>query len=173
MEKELEIVNRVEKSGLVTIDLEDFLDRQTGRQLFDLGEMLFQGLILKEKDFRTSLKDHDWSQYSNKYVGITCSADAIIPSWSYMLVSSYLKPFAKEIFGSDEVELEEAILMYNIDKIDVDEYQDKKVIVKGCSSTKISTRPYVAITKKLSGVVSSFMFGEACSTVPIFKRRKK
>lgn len=173
MENELEIVNRVEKSGLITIDLEDFLDTTTPRKVFDIGEMLFQGLILREKDFRAELKSFDWSQFSGCYVAITCSVDAIIPSWSYMLVGSYLSPIAKEFFGSETENIEESIILKNIDKINPEEYRDKKVIVKGCSTTKISTKPYIAITKKLTGVVSSFMFGEACSTVPIFKRRKK
>ena len=129
------------------------------------------GLILKEKDFRAALQTTDWEQYKDKYVAITCTADAIIPMWANMLAASYLQPFAKNIVFGDEKKLIEIILQKNIDTINVDEFIDKRIVVKGCGDVAIPESAYVAITNKLRPVVKSIMYGEPCSTVPIYKKK--
>ncbi len=165
-----EIINRVSNSPLVTIDMEDLFD--FGEIVhFDMKDRLFQGLILKEKDFRAFIAEHDWSAYKGKYVAVFCSVDAILPTWAYMLVANRLQPYAKDFhFGTGE-ELIQAVYDKLIDNIDVSAYDNKMVVIKGCFNKPVPTGAYVAITKKLTPHVKSLMFGEACSTVPIYKRK--
>jgi Protein of unknown function (DUF2480) len=163
-------INKVAESGLVTIDLETWYPKGE-TAVFDLKDYLFMGMIIKEKDFREALKSKDWSVYQNKNVAITCSADAIIPVWAYMLVASYLQPVAGEFVMGDEKELHKALFIKNIDAINIDEYTDKKVVIKGCGETPIDDYVYMEITKKLRPVVKSIMYGEPCSTVPVYKKR--
>lgn len=164
------IINKVAESGLVSIELEQFLPKEE-IVAFDLKPFLFKGLILKEKDFRTALVQHDWSPYSGKIVSIFCSADAIIPVWAYMLSASYLQPIAADVsFGTPEEALKEALIK-NISTIDPSEYRDKRIVVKGCGEKKIEAYAYLEITKVLLPVAKSIMYGEPCSTVPVFKRK--
>ena len=164
------IINKVSQSALVTLDLEKFYP-QEGLVLFDLKNYLFMELILKEKDYREALKNLDWNIYQNKNVAITCSIDAIIPLWAYMLAVIYLQPFAKEIIFGNEKEVFNILFLKNVEKINVKEFEEKRVVIKGCGDKRISESAYVAITKILRPVVKSIMYGEPCSTVPIFKRK--
>jgi hypothetical protein len=164
------IINKVAQSALVTLDLEEFYPKEE-LVLFDLKSYLFMGLILKEKEYREALKNLDWNVYQNKNVAITCSTDAIIPLWAYMLAVTYLQPFAKEIVFGNEKEVFNILFSKNIEKIDVKEFEGKRVVIKGCGDKKIPESAYVAITKILRPVVKSIMYGEPCSTVPIFKRK--
>lgn len=166
-----EIVNRVAKSPLVSLDFDEYLD-QSERVYFDLKDCLFQGLILREKDFREFIKEHDWSQYTGRNVGVYCSEDAIIPSWAYMLVATKLEPFVNVMaFGSTEG-LEKALVDRAIDQILDMDLKDAKVVIKGCGNLQSRDYAYFELTKKLTGLVSSIMYGEPCSTVPVYKRRK-
>jgi len=164
------IVNKVAESGLVTIDLEDFYPREN-TVVFDLKGFLFMEMILKEKDFRDKLKEHDWEAYRDKYVAVYCSADAIIPMWAYMLVVSYLQPVAKDIVMGDEKELHRHLFLKNLSNINKNEYADKRVVIKGCGDVPIGDFAYAEITKLLLPLVKSIMYGEACSTVPVYKKR--
>jgi hypothetical protein len=132
---------------------------------------LFEEIILKEKDFREQLKNHDWPQYQNKFVALTCSADAVIPTWAFMLVVSMLEPFAKKIVFGDFKKLEEEIFHDQILKINPESYRDQRVVIKGCSKIAVPASAYVEITSLLRPVVKSIMFGEPCSTVPVYKRK--
>lgn len=163
------IVNKVSESGLITLDLEQYYPRDEV-VLFDLKDYLFMGLILKEKDFREALKNLDWEAYRNKYVGVTCSADAIIPPWAYMLVATYLQPFAKDVVMGDEKEVHKTIFIKNIQGVDVHEFTGQRVVVKGCGETPIGEFAYMEIAKRLRPVVKTIMYGEPCSTVPIYKQ---
>ena len=165
-----QIVNKVAESGIVSIDLEQFYPKES-IAVFDMKDHLFMGLILKEKDYRNALQHLDWEQYRNKNVAVTCSADAIIPVWAYMLAASYLQPVAHQIVFGDETALITAIISQNIERIDPAEYADKRVVIKGCGDILISEAAYVEITKKLRPFVKSIMFGEPCSTVPIYKKK--
>ena len=169
MEGEL-IVNKVEASGLMTLNLEDFYPKET-LKVFDLKEYLFRGLIIKEKEFREALKNTNWNEYENSGVAVTCTADAIIPVWAYMLVATYLQPVAKNIVLGDEQKLVEIILLDNLKKINTNEYKDKRVVVKGCGDIHIPESIYLMITALLLPQVKSIMYGEPCSTVPVFKRK--
>ncbi|MEO5907795.1 MAG: DUF2480 family protein [Ginsengibacter sp.] len=166
------IINKVAQSTLVTLDLEKFYPKEE-LVLFDLKNYLFLELILKEKEFRDSLKNLDWSIYQNKNVAITCSADAIIPLWAYMLAVTYLQPFANEILFGNEKEVFNILFLKNVEKLNVKEFEQKRVVIKGCGEKKIPESAYVAITKMLRPIVKSIMYGEPCSTVPIFKETKK
>ena len=163
------IVNKVSESGLITLDLEQYYPREEV-VLYDLKDYLFMGLILKEKDFREALKNLDWEVYKNKYVGVTCSADAIIPPWAYMLAASYLQPIAKDVIMGDEKEVHKMIFLKNIQGIDSNEFTGQRVVVKGCGDTPIGEFAYMEITKLLRPVVKTIMYGEPCSTVPIYKK---
>ena len=166
---ENEIVNKVAESGLITIDLEDFYP-EGERVLFDIKPWLFEELILKEKDFREHIKNHDWAQYENKFVAISCSADAIIPTWAYMLVASALSSAKKIVFG-DLQKLEEEIFHDIFQKMNPEDYRDQRIVIKGCSNKEVPASAYVEFTNLLRPVVKSIMYGEACSTVPVFKRK--
>jgi len=162
-------VNKVAESGLITLDLETYYPRGE-TAVFDMKEHLFMGMILKEKDFREALKKLDWEQYRNKYIALTCSADAILPVWAWMLVAAYLQPVAKEIVMGDEKELHKTRFLKNLSAINVNEFEDKKVVIKGCGETPIADYVYMEITKLLRPVAKSIMYGEPCSTVPVFKK---
>ena len=164
------IINKVAQSALETIDLKNFYP-SSDLVTFDLKEYLFMELILKEKDYRDTLKNLDWTQYENKIVAITCSADAIIPLWAYMLAVSYLQPFAQNIFFGKQEQVLEDLLLKNISQINPEDFRDKRIVVKGCGDKQIPESAFVEITKKLRPVVKSIMYGEPCSTVPIYKRK--
>ena len=165
-----EIINRVAKSELITIDLSDYAPTKTFDEI-DLKQFLFEGFILKEKEFRAALKDFDFSAYENKIVAINCSSNCIIPMWAYMLVTSHLNNSAAEIHFGTKNEVFQKLFLQNIESINLDEFENKKVIVKGCGDIPLNEGLYVTITKKLQNTVSSLMFGEACSAVPVFKKK--
>ncbi len=132
---------------------------------------MFQGLILREKDFREFVKTHDWAQYDGKNVAVTCTADAIVPAWAYMLLANRLAPYAREVvFGNEEV-LETVLFVKNIANMDVEQYRDQRLVIKGCGDIDVPVSAYVELTRKLTPVVKSLMFGEPCSTVPIYKKK--
>jgi hypothetical protein len=164
------IINKVSESALTTIDLEEFYPKED-IVVFDLKDHLFMGLILKEKDFREALKNLDTTPYTGKTVTVTCSADAIIPMWAYMLVTTHLQPIAKEIFYGNEEEVKRKILIKNISQLTIADYADKRVVIKGCGDLPIDEAAYLEATKLLLPVVKSIMYGEPCSTVPIYKKK--
>lgn len=164
------IVNKVALSGLLTVDLANYAPTEDAI-VYDIKDNLFHGLILREKDFRDFVKDHDWSKYQNKDVAITCSTDAIVPTWAYMILANKISPFAKSIhFGTAE-ELRNLLFIKTIEKIDYLQYVDQRVVVKGCGDIYIPESVFVLFTAKLSTVAKSIMYGEPCSTVPVFKRK--
>ena len=163
-------LNKVEESGLITLDLETYYPKEK-TIFFDLKDHLFMGMILKEKEFREALKNIDWETYRNKNVGITCTAEAIIPVWAYMLIASHLQPVAKEIVMGNEKEVHKILFLKNISQINRNEFSDKRVVVKGCGETPIGDFAYMEITKLLRPVAKSIMYGEPCSTVPIYKKK--
>jgi hypothetical protein len=165
------IVNRVAKSGIVSIDLEEYFPKEVIVE-FDLKDWLFHGLILKEQDFRTRLEEHDWSAYKDKHVTITCSADAVIPVWAYMLLSMKLQPFAKSITqGSRQIFLQQYYREL-IQKLNPEDYSGRRIVVKGCSDKDVPASAYAEITARLLPVAKSIMYGEPCSTVPVYKAGK-
>lgn len=165
-----EFKNRVSDSGIITLDLEDFV--KAGQWLsFDLKPFLFMELILKEKDFREALKNHDWSVYQDKNVAVFCSADAIIPMWAYMLIGAYLSPIAESVVFGTVAEAKERLLFQRINEINPEQFAGKRVVVKGCGDEPIGEAAYLAATVKLQPVVKSIMYGEPCSTVPIYKQK--
>ncbi|KRO63643.1 MAG: DUF2480 family protein [Bacteroidetes bacterium] len=166
-----EIINRVANSDLITIDLTDYAPNIQILEL-DLKHFLFEGFILKEKDFRASLKEFDFSGYENKVVAVFCSSDCIIPMWAFMLVTSCLNNVASEIYSGNKNTVFQQLFLSNIENIKTLKFKNKKVIVKGCGQIPLSANLYVAITKKLQNIVTSLMFGEACSAVPVFKKQK-
>ena len=166
-----QIVNRVAESALQTIDLEQLLPAEVP-VLFDLKEYLFMSLIVKEKEFRASLQQIDLSVYSGKTVLIICTADAIIPMWAYMLVAAVLQPVAKEVFFGTESEWKKQQLLQAITALDINRYNGQRVVVKGCGVEPIPEAAYMEITKRLRPVAKSIMYGEPCSTVPIYKQPK-
>lgn len=163
------LVNRVASSNLVTFKLEDFFPRAEVRH-FDLKDYLFMELILKEKDFRTALAEHPWAEYEGQIVLVYCSTDAIIPVWAYMLVASYVQPFALEVFQGQEAEFYKAYYTRVLGQLDLAPYAGQRVVVKGCSDHPVPASAYLEITRLLRPVARSIMFGEPCSTVPIFKQ---
>lgn len=170
MELDDPIINKVASSGLVTLDLEDYY-HQGERVIYDLKDNLFMGMILKEKDFREFLKNHDWSIYEGKNVAIICSEDAIIPTWAYMLLALKLSPFANAVVYGNLEQLEDKLYFDAIAKINPLDYADARVVVKGCSKVPVPTSAYVEITQKLMPHAKSLMFGEPCSTVPLYKKK--
>ena len=162
-------VNKVAESGIITLDLEDFYPKDE-TVVFDMKDHLFMGLILKEKDFRETMKALDIEAYRGKNVALTCTADAVIPVWAYMLAASYLQPIAKEIVFGDADFLHKTLFLKNIAQINTADYADKRVVVKGCGELPITEAAYVAITSLLRPVAKSVMYGEPCSTVPIYKK---
>jgi Protein of unknown function (DUF2480) len=164
------LINKVAESGLVTLDLEQYYPKGE-TAVFDLKDYLFMGMILKEKDYREGLKTTDWSLYSGKNVALTCSADAIIPVWAWMLAAAYLQPVAKELVMGDEKELHKQLYLKNIAAINPEEFTDKRMVIKGCGETPIADFVYMEVTKKLLPVAKSIMYGEPCSTVPVYKKK--
>ena len=164
------IVNKVSESLLMTSDLEDFYPKEP-IALFDLKDYLFMGLILKEKDFREALKNLDLEKYTNKLVAVTCSAEAVIPMWAYMLAATYLQPVAKDVVFGNEEELKKQLLLKNISQLPVNHFVDKRVVIKGCGELPIGEAAYLEATNKLRPVAKSIMYGEPCSTVPIYKKK--
>ncbi|HMH33458.1 MAG TPA: DUF2480 family protein [Puia sp.] len=164
------IINKVAQSPLATVNLEDYYPREE-IVLFDLKPYLFMELIVKEKEFRESLASTDWSTYQGKIVAVTCTADAIIPVWAYMLVASFLQPFAADIMMGDvQAALKQAFLK-RIEAIDLNEFEDKRVVIKGCGDLPIGDFAYMEMTKRLRPLVKSIMYGEPCSTVPVYKKK--
>lgn len=165
------IINKVAESGLVTLNLETFYPKEKIK-IFDLKDYLFRGLIIKEKEFREALKNINWQQYANANVAVTCTADAIIPVWAYMLVATYLQPVAGNVILGDEKKLIETLLLRNISQVNTNEFKDKRVVIKGCGDLPIPESAYLQITSVLLPHVKSIMYGEPCSTVPVWKRSK-
>lgn len=163
------IINRVAESELITLDPVNYFPKGETK-VFDLKDHLFMGIILKEKDFREALKKTDWSVYQDKNIALTCSADAIIPVWAWMLAASYLQPVAREVIMGDEKELHKQLFLQNISTININEFADKRVVIKGCGETPIGDYVYMELTKKLRPVAKSIMYGEPCSTVPVYKK---
>lgn len=165
-----EIINRVNQSGLTQIDLEDL--RVAGDRIFiDIKDQLFQGIALREKDFRTFIADQDWSSYQDKHVAVGCSEDAIIPTWAYMLLGVSLTPFAKTLVFGNLHDLEKVLFDQALAKINPTDFQDAKIVIKGCSKESVPTEVYLKITQLLQPVAKSLFFGEPCSTVPLYKRK--
>ena len=167
-----EIVNRVAKSPLVTIDLEELYE-SGDCMLYDLKNNLYQETILRERDFREFLKEHDWSQYAGRHIAINCSADAIIPTWAYMLLTIKLEPYAKSIIYGDLDQLNDFLWNKSLKQIVAADYTDKKVVIKGCSKIKVPTSIYVEVTRLIRPYAASIMYGEPCSTVPLYKAPRK
>ncbi len=168
---EKEIINRVSNSKLMTFDLEEIYP-EGKRVIFDIKDWLFQEIILKEKDFRASVNTHNWAQYKNCFVAVSCSADAIIPSWAFMLIASELTPFANKVVIGDLELLETVIYQELIGFLDLKDFADKPVIIKGCANKPIPNSAYAFLIAKLQPIAKSIMFGEACSTVPLYKSKK-
>lgn len=164
------IVNKVALSGLITYDLAE-LHRPGKRIVFDMKDHLFQGLLLREKDFRAFVKEHDWSQYQDSFVAITCSTDAIIPTWAYLLLANRLQPFASLVVFGDLNTLETVLFREEIDKLNMEEFTDQRIMIKGCGDIHIPESAFIYFTMKLTEVAKSIMYGEACSSVPIYKKR--
>lgn len=165
-----EIINRVAESKLITFNLEDYY-LPGKRVVFDISEWLLEGFLLKEKEFRAHAAEHDWSQYQDAYVALQCSTDAVVPGWAYMLLATKLQPFAKRYTQGSLEQLETLLYAETLKDLDVSEFKDKFVIVKGCSNKPVPPNAYVLIIGKLQPVVKSLMYGEACSSVPLYKRK--
>jgi hypothetical protein len=166
-----QLINKVAQSGLITIDLEEFYPPGE-RIVFDIKGFLFQELILREKDFREALKNHDWKNYTDKYVSLVCTADAIVPTWAYMLITTYLEPYAKRIVFGDLETLETVLYHELLSNLPVDQYKDARIVIKGCGTLPVPKAAYVELTRLLRPLAKSIMYGEPCSTVPIFKQAK-
>lgn len=167
-----EIKNRVANSGLITFDLEHYFVPGE-RVVYDLKNDLFQELILKEKDFRDHIKSNNWAQYQDKLVAVTCSVDAVVPTWAYMLLVMALKPYAKRVFFGSLTELDSQLFAESLQHVDWNQFKDAKVVIKGCSNLPVPVSAYMHAMDQLVPVASSVMFGEPCSTVPLFKRPKQ
>ena len=166
-----EIVNKVTNSVLEVFDLEDYYPSGIRTQL-DISQWLLDGFLLKEKDFREALKNHDWSQFQNYFVAIHCSTDAIIPAWATILVTTYISPFAKKVVLGNLNDLETALYQEILPTLDYSKYQDKSVILKGCSKKPVPESAYIMAIQKLQPFAKSIMYGEACSAVPLYKKSK-
>lgn len=164
------IVNRVANSKLITVNLEDYYPNGT-RVLFDIKDWLFEGFVLREKDFRDQAKAYDWAQHQNNYIALTCSSDAIIPAWAYILISIYLEPFANKIVIGNLELLETSVYQDIINNLDVSEFKNKPIIIKGCSKKPVPQNAYIMLANKLKPVAKSIMYGEACSSVPLYKNK--
>ena len=167
---EKEIVNRVAQSKLITFDLEDYYPKGE-RKVLDIKDWLYEGFILREKEFRAHVDAHDWSIYQDAYVALQCSSDAIIPGWAFMLVASKLQPYAKKVVQGNLETLETALYQTILEKLDVTEFTDKPIIIKGCSKKPVPENAYLMAVAKIQEVAKSVMYGEACSSVPLFKRK--
>ncbi len=168
---EKEIVNRVAQSKLITFDLEDYYPKGE-RKVLDIKDWLYEGFILREKEFRAHVDAHDWSIYQDAYVALQCSSDAIIPGWAFMLVASKLQSYAKKVVQGNLETLETALYQTILEKLDVTEFTDKPIIIKGCSKKPVPENAYLMAVAKIQEVAKSVMYGEACSSVPLYKKRK-
>jgi len=166
-----EIVNKVAGSSLITLNLENYFPKDI--VAFDLKQFLFMELILKEKDYRAALKDFDFTPFQDKTVALHCSTDAIIPDWAYMLAATHLAPFSNKVFFGSPENIKKDLLLINIRAINADDFVDKRMVIKGCGEEAIDTAAYVEITNKLLPVAKSIMYGEPCSTVPIYKQKRQ
>jgi len=164
------IINKVAESGLITVDLEVYYPKQV-IQPFDLKEYLFMGLILREKEFRQTLSELDWETYRDQCVAVYCSVDAIIPMWAYMLVATGLSFVGSRVFYGREEDVRRELFLQNLNELDAESFRDKRVVVKGCGDLPVGEFAYVRITTILAPVVRSLMYGEPCSTVPVYKRK--
>lgn len=164
------LVNRVAQSGLITINPEGFLPSVDDYAIFDVKDFLFKELLLKEKEYRAALKAHNWQQYENKAVGITCSNDALVPQWAYMLAVTYLNGMASTILYASKAELIEHLAINKVEQLLEKDYVDARLVIKGCGD-KVPQQVYISIVTKLQKIAKSIMYGEACSTVPIYKRK--
>jgi hypothetical protein len=164
------IINKVAQSGLISFDLAD-LYPQGERVVYDIKDNLFHGLMLREKDFREFVKEHDWSSYAGKHIAVICSADAIVPTWAYMLLASKLAPFAASVVFGDLETLETVLFQQELNKLDLENFRDQRIVVKGCGDIAVPTSAFVQLTGKLTGIAKSIMYGEPCSTVPIYKKK--
>jgi len=169
---ENEIINKVALSGIITINLEEFYPPGK-RVLLDIKEQVFQGLILKEKDFREFVKNEDWRKYSDKYVALICSADAVVPTWAYMLLAIQLEPFAKKVVFGDLETLETVLYNEVLNNLNMNDFKDARIVIKGCGHLPVPQAAYVEITRLLRPVAKSIMYGEACSMVPLYKQPKQ
>lgn len=165
-----EIINRVANSKLLTFDLEEIYPKGE-RVSFDISQWLMEGIVLRESEFREKVKEHDWSQYQNKYIALFCSTDAIVPGWAYILLSLHFAPYAKKVTVGSLDQLESILFTELLNNLDVSEYTDKPVIIKGCAHKPIPQNAYVLLAQKLQPVAKSIMYGEACSSVPLYKKR--
>lgn len=167
---ENEIINRVAGSKLVVVDLEDYYPKGQ-RSVVDIKSWLFQELVLREKDFREQVNQHDWSQYRDHYVALTCSSDAIVPAWAFMLMTMFLQPFAKKVVIGNLEQLETSIYQEIIQDLDVKVFEDQPLIIKGCAHKPVPANAYIMLSQKLKPIAKSIMYGEACSSVPLYKRK--
>ena len=171
MEIQETIVNKVAASGLLTFDLAQLYPEGT-RVVLDIKDQLFHGLILREKDFRAYIKENDWTQYQGQHVAIICSADAIVPTWAYMLIATSLQPYvATQVFGTLDT-LETLLFERKLQELDMEQFRGQRVVIKGCGDIPVPTSAFVGFTSKLSVIAQSIFYGEPCSTVPVFKRKK-
>ena len=162
--------NKVAESGIITLNLEDYFPEEQICS-FDIKDFLFMEMLLKEKEYRATLDNHDWNQYANKHVAVFCSTDAIIPMWAYMLIATRLSTVAKSVLEGTKEELFKELFLNNINAIDASAFEDKRVVIKGCGEKEIPAYAYTAITNKLIPKVKSLMYGEPCSTVPVYKKK--
>jgi len=165
------IINKVAASGIITLDLARFLPNNP-IETVDLSTYLWMGMVLKEKEFRAAVSATDWKIYQHKTIALYCSTDAIVPTWAYMLISGFLQEAGADVYFGNEVDVKQKILLANLEKMDVSPFEKAKVVVKGCGDEQISEAAYVGITLKLKPVVKNLMYGEPCSTVPLFKRKE-
>jgi hypothetical protein len=165
------IVNRLAASALITFDLEKLYQIGT-RQSIDLSQWLHQGLLLKEKEFRALLKAHDWSVYRDQFIALHCSTDAILPAWAALLVTTHLQPYARKVVLGTLNDLEVQLFAEEIQLLDISQYKDQPLIIKGCSDKTVPQDAYVQLIAKLQPVVKSLFYGEACSSVPLYKKKK-
>lgn len=165
-----EIINRVANSKLITLNLEDYYPKGD-RVLFDIKDWLIEGFVLREKDFRTQVDTFDWSQYQDNYVALTCTTNAIIPGWAFMLLSIHLEPYAKKIIVGNLEALETSIYQDVLNDLDASQYKDQPIIIKGCSKKPVPQNAYIMLANKLKPLAKSIMYGEACSSVPLYKKK--
>ena len=165
------IINRVAQSKLITFNLEDYYPKGE-RKVLDIKDWLYEGFILREKEFRTHVEEHDWTAYQDAYVALQCSTDAIVPGWAFMLIASRLQPYAKKVVQGSLENLETSLYQTVLENLDVTEFTDKPVIIKGCSNKPVPENAYLMAVAKIQEVAKSVMYGEACSSVPLFKRKK-
>ena len=166
-----QIINKVANSALITLNLEDYY-HSGERVVYDIRQNLFQDLILKEKDFRSLIKEFDWQQFEGKNVALTCSTDAVIPTWAYMLLATVITPHANLVVFGDLKELGNTLFQNALKRINLAEFENQRIVVKGCSNVEVPVSAYVEITRLLQPIAKSIMYGEPCSTVPIFKANK-